>query len=75
MTDHGRDPMIPMQLDPHRLLGFRLEAREVVSFDANGVRTAPTRGVKTGAKPGGKIGNKAGGKTGTKIGVKPNLSV
>lgn len=67
--------MTPMQLDPHRLLGFRLEAREVVSFDGNGVRTAATRGVKTGAKPGGKIGQKAGGKIGTKAGRKPNRSV
>lgn len=62
--------MTPMQLDPHRLLGFRLEAREAVSLDRNGVRTAAKRGVKTGAKPGAKIGRK----TGAKVGLKPNLS-
>jgi hypothetical protein len=63
--------MTPIHLDPHRLLGFRLEAREAVAFDRNGVRTASKRGVKTGAKPGAKIGAKAGGK----IGFKPTQSV
>ena len=63
--------MTPMQLDPQRLLGFRLEAREAVSLDGNGVKTAVKRGVKTGAKPGGKIGTKAG----VKLGLKQTLSV
>ncbi len=63
--------MTPIQLDPHRLLGFRLEAREAVSLDGNRVKTGAKRGTKTdikaGAKPEVRIGIKAGGK--------PTLSV
>lgn len=47
-------PMTPVLLDPTRLLGFRLEARETVSIDGNGARTAIYRGAKTGVKLGGK---------------------
>lgn len=66
--------MTPIQLDPQRLLGFRLEAREAVSYDRDGIRTAAKRGVKTGAKDGAKIGAKGGAKLGAKIGEKPTQS-
>ena len=67
--------MTPIQLDPQRLLGFRLEARDTVSFDGNGTRIAAKQGVKTGIKPGAKIGQKTGAKVGAKIGLKPNPSL
>lgn len=50
--------MTPIQLDPKRLLGFRIEIRDVVTLDSNGVKAAAKRGLKTGAKPGAKIGTK-----------------
>jgi hypothetical protein len=80
MVKDGQLFMTAIQLDPQRLLGFRLEARETVSLDGNRVNTGATRGTKTGIKPGNKpvgikpevrIGIKAGGKLGTK----PTLSV
>ncbi len=67
--------MTPIQLDPHRLLGFRLEAREAVSLDGNRVKTAAKRGVKTGLKPGSKPEVRIGIKAGAKMGAKPTLSV
>lgn len=65
--------MTPIQLDPHRLLGFRLEAREAVSLDGTRVKTGAKRGNKTGVKPGAKPVLRIGLKAGGKIGSKPNL--
>jgi len=66
--------MTPVLLDPTRLLGFRLEARETVSIDGNGARTAIYRGAKTGVKLGGKPAPSPN-KIGTKLGLKPTTSV
>jgi hypothetical protein len=45
--------MKPIQLDPHHLLGFRLEARDTVDLDGN-VKIKSRLGIKLGAKIGGK---------------------
>jgi len=74
-ADCGRDPHDPCSVDPTRLLGFRLEARETVSIDGNGARTAIYRGAKTGVKLGGKPVIKPHDKIGTKLGQKPTTSV
>jgi len=62
--------MKPIRLDPRRLLGFRLDAREVFSVAMPADGSAPVRFTKSGAKRGGKNGFAAGVKNGGMAGNK-----
>jgi hypothetical protein len=62
--------MTPIQLDPKRLLGFRLDARDVVAVAMPGTKSAAKQGSKTLAKRGGKTNGTAGYKTAGRAGNK-----
>jgi hypothetical protein len=53
--------MHALKLDPSRLLGFRLDAKDAIAAKAGG-KAGPKAGSKAGSKFGQKLGAKAGNK-------------